>query len=325
MERSRKLFIIAGLILLLTGCEKNSTFQGYIEGEYSYLASAVSGNLTQLLVSRGDQVVAGQPLFVLDPQPEADKLRQATSNLAQAKEQLINLEKGQRETVMNALVAQHRQALANLDIATKTMNRYEALYKNRAIDKESLDQSVATYEQSKQRVKELEANIAEAKLGARENLINAQEEAVKAAEADVKQAEWALLQKSVRAPTNGQIFDTLYYVGEFVNAGTPVVVLLPPNKIKVIFYVAETVVSKVKVNDTVVLSCDGCKQNYNAVIRFISPEAEFTPPVIFSKDSRDKLVYRIEAYPDLKDAAQLHPGQPVDVRLIKNEELRTKN
>lgn len=318
MSKLGKLITLITITVFLYGCGNNNSYQGYIEGDYSYIASAVAGNLLQLFVVRGDKVTTNQTLFVLDPQPESDKLQEAKYDLDVAQQNLINLQKGQRDTIIKALEAQREQAIASLDYNKKTYARYQILYKDRAIDKASLDQSRSTYEQNLQKITELEANIAEAKQGARENLIFAQEAAVKSAMAAVKQAEWAMAQKSVHAPTNGMIIDYLYELGEYVTSGSPVIILLSPAKIKVIFYVPEKIVSKIKVGDLIKIDCDGCKRAYTAKINFVSPKAEYTPPVIFSKDSRDKLVYRIEAHPPIEQAVLLHPGQPVDVMLIKN-------
>ena len=302
-------------IILLVGCNNNQNSQGYIEGEYAYVSSAVSGYLTNLLVKRGDEVTLNQPLFVLDPEPEYSQLEQAKHNYSQAQESLVNLEKGQRSTVLDALVAQLSQANANLKLADITLKRYRELRKTGAIDQASLDSAESSYKQLSGRVKEISANIAEAKLGARDNQISAQAASVKATAAQVKQAEWALLQKSISAKTIAQVFDTLYVVGEYVVAGKPVVVLLPPENIKVIFFVHERTLSKIKLNGEVMFSCDSCKKYYSAFVTYIAPAPEYTPPVIFSKDSRDKLVYRIEAHPKLNEAALFHPGQPVDVKV----------
>lgn len=306
--------IIMGLIL--AGCKnQHHEFQGYVEGRYSYISSSFSGNLTQLLVSRGQQVTTNQPLFILDPKPESDKANQAKYQLQQAQENLVNLLKGQRETVIAGYVAQLAQAEANLSYITKTLNRYKKLYSTRVISKADFDQAKSSYQQAAQRAQEIKSNIAEAKQGGRENLISAQQAAVLAASAELKQAEWALLQKSVRAPQNALVFDTTFQVGEFVPAGNPVVTLLPPEEIKIIFFIPEKILSAINMGEKITINCDGCKQPYSAKISFISPTAEFTPPVIFSHDQRDKLVYRIEATPPIEDAPKLHPGQPVDVKL----------
>lgn len=320
LSRIVQLLPILAVSLLLSACNHHDTYQGYIEGEYTYLASAVAGNLTQLLVNRGSQVKIGQPVFVLDPEPEFSKLQQAKASLAEAEQRLVDLQKGSRQTILESLESQRKQAMASLDLTQKTLARFQALLAVKAIDKESVDQIASANDQNLHHIKEIEANLAEAKLGARENLIQAQKNAVTASEAQVKQAEWALMQKSIKANVNGQIVDTLYQEGEFVVAGAPVAILLPPHKIYAVFYVPEKIISKIKVNDSIMFGCDGCKKFYQAKINFISPQAEFTPPIIYSKDSRDKLVFRVEAYPEINDAVMLHPGQPVDVML--NEKIK---
>jgi HlyD family secretion protein len=81
------------------------------------------------------------------------------------------------------------------------------------------------------------------------------------------------------------------------------------------FFVPEPRLGAVKVGQKVSLACDACPAAMGATISFIAPQAEFTPPVIYSKDSRAKLVFLVEARPSDGDAAKLHPGQPVDVTL----------
>jgi HlyD family secretion protein len=307
------------LSLVLSGCwnSDNKVVQGYVEGKYTYLSSPIDGKLIQLNVMRGDQVKVGDPIFILDQQPETDKLKQAQNNLAQAEQTLIDLQKGQRATVMEELAAQRAQIVSQLKLDKITLDRYENLLKKGYIDKQSVDTARTTYKTDLKRLTQADANIADAKLGARENQIKAQEQAVKAASDVLKQTQWALDQKTKAAPVTGQVFDTYYRLGEFVPAGQPVASILAPENVYLVFYVSETILSKVANGQTVSFTCDSCKQKYQAKIYFISSNAEYTPPVIYSKDSRDKLVYRIEAAltPDI--AVKLHAGQPVDVRLQK--------
>jgi len=302
--------------MLLIGCSRSGhIYQGYIEGKYTYAASAVSGNLLQLLVTRGDQVKPGQVIFTLDPEPEQSKLKQSEQQLAQAWQVLADLEKGQRETVIQSLEAQRAQAEAAADFAQKTLQRYSQLEVKQAIAKEAVDRASSEYKQNTNKIKQLTANIAEAKLGARENAITAQKASVDALIAAVKQARWALDQKTVVAPVAAQVFDTLYEPGEFVAASQPVVSLLPPDKMKVVFFVPEKVVSKLHVNDGIAFTCDSCETSYTARLTFVSPTAEYTSPLIYSQASREKLIYRIEALIKPEIAVQFHPGQPLDVTI----------
>lgn len=319
MVKYFKILLFAIATLLLTGCNNNNRleFQGYLEGKYTYLSTAVSGKLMTLNVKRGTQVKAGDTIFLLDPEPENSQLKTAEENLATSEQLLADIEKGQRDTIIKAIKAQILQAQAGLDYSQITFKRYSDLYNQHVIDKGSLDQATSNFNRDKERLKELQSNLAEAEQGSRENLINAQQARVNAAKAAVASATWAISQKTVKTPKDALVFDTLHQVGEFVVAGQPVISLLPNDELKVIFFVPEKNLKQIKMGNKIEFSCDSCHKNYPATISFVSSLAEYTPPVIFSKDSRDKLVYRIEAHIDPSIAIEFHAGQPVDVFITK--------
>jgi HlyD family secretion protein len=131
----------------------------------------------------------------------------------------------------------------------------------------------------------------------------------------VAQSAWRLAQRAVAAPASGLVHDTYYVVGDWVPAGSPVASVLPPGNVKVRFYVAQTALGRLKRGQTLTVTCDGCAAPIAATIVFIADRAEFTPPVLYSKENRSKLVYLVEAKPAPADAARLNPGQPVDVTL----------
>ena len=116
-------------------------------------------------------------------------------------------------------------------------------------------------------------------------------------------------------PAAGTVQDTYFVEGEWVPAGRPIVSLLPPGNVKVRFYVPETVVGALRIEQAIQVSCDGCGAPLRATLSYVSAQAEFTPPVLYSKESRAKLVFLVEARPQPQDSARLRPGQPVDVSL----------
>lgn len=315
-DRNKFAFLFCTLFFacLISGCGKRAQiYQGYIEGKYTYITSGVSGTLEQLFVDRGSEVKIGQLLYILDQQPEAAELDNAEKHLNQAEQTYQDMEKGGRETILAGITAQKEQATADTIYAKKMYLRYREMVKYGAIDKATYDQSIATYQSNLKRVAAIDAQLAEAKLGARENALLAQRAQVEAARATVKQVDWALLQKTKYSPVNAIVFDTLFKVGEMVAAGQPVVSLLTPDNVKAIFFVPEQHLSRITLGQKLTLTCDSCHENYFAKVSFISPEAEYTPPVIYSEASRSKLVYRIEAEFDSKTAKFFHPGQPVQV------------
>ena len=309
------LCLLAGV--LLAGCAKHSTgsFQGYIEGEYVYVAAPLGGALTNLAVARGDPVKQGQLLFGLERQSEADTITEAEKNLAQAQAQLADLKTGRRPTEIESLAAQLEGAQAKLKLSTAEFLRRKQLGGSDVISKEELDQSRAQNDANQAQVNQLTADLATAKLGGRADVIRAAKAAVESQRAALSKAQWSFDQKQQFAPTNAVVQDTLYRQGEWVAAGNPVVVLLPPANLKVRFFVPETMLPRIKVGQSVSVQCDGAAQPFNATVNYISTQAEYTPPVIYSRETRANLVFMIEAAFSPADAANLRPGQPADVIL----------
>jgi HlyD family secretion protein len=117
------------------------------------------------------------------------------------------------------------------------------------------------------------------------------------------------------SPVGGTVQQVYYRPGELVPVGRPIVALLPPGNLKVRFYVPEAVLPRLAYGDIVTVHCDGCAADITARISFIASASEFTPPVIYSREERSKLVFLIEALPNRPEA--LRVGQPIDVALAE--------
>jgi len=306
--------LVAGL---LVGCGRSSPggFQGYIEGEYVYVAAPLGGALTNLAVARGDTVKSGQLLFALERQSEAAAVAQAEQNLTQTQAQLEDMLKGRRPTEMESLAAQLERAQAGLKLSAAEFARRERLTGSEVISKEELDQARAQREADQAQVNQLTADLATAKLGGREDAIRAAQAGVEAQRAALDKAKWSFDQKQQFTPANAAVHDTLYRPGEYVAAQNPVVVLLPPENLKVRFFVPQATLPQIKTGQAVSVKPDGAAHPLNATVNFISTQAEYTPPVIFSRETRANLVFMIEAKFSPTDVAELRPGQPVDVTL----------
>ncbi len=215
------------------------------------------------------------------------------------------------------LEAQLQQAQANLKLAGDQLARREQLGGAHVISKEELDQANMQRDADQAQVDQLTSDLETAKLGGREDAIHAARAAVESQKAALDKASWSFDQKQQFAPTNAFVQDTLYRQGEYVAAGNPVVVLLPPENLRVRFFVPQAVLPQIKAGETVKVSFDGGKHAYTATINYISTQNEFTPPVIYNRENRAKLVYMIEAKFSPADAADLRPGQPVDVEISK--------
>lgn len=309
----RLLLPLCSLVLSSCAPEAERSWQGYAEGEYVYVAAPRAGRLLELGVQRGTTVAVGAPLFVLDPEPEAAAVAEARRHLEQFRFRRADLDLGLRPTELAALRARLDQARANLTLAEAEAGRRERLFANSIIPREELDRSRAELARNRAAVADLEAQLATARLGARRDQRQAASAEAEAAANALAQAQWALAEKHPSAPVSGLVYDLLYRVGEYVPAGRPVVVLLPPEQVKARFFVPERELAQLQPGGSVRVLRDGVPE-LRATISYISPQAEFTPPVIYSNESRGKLVYLVEARPEPNAAPPLQPGQPLTVR-----------
>ncbi|HEX3398270.1 MAG TPA: HlyD family efflux transporter periplasmic adaptor subunit [Steroidobacteraceae bacterium] len=304
-------------LVLLAACSGKAQhgFQGYVEGDFVYLASSQPGRLERLNVARGDQVAAGAPLFGLESVQERAAQQQAQHQLEVAAAQLQDLKSGKRPAEVAVISAQLISAEVQARKSGAQRRRDEAQYRAGGISQEQLEATRAEDDADSAKVRELQHQVEVARLPGREQQLRAQTEQVEAARAALAEANWKLDEKAIAAPQAGLVYDTLYREGEWINAGSPVVRMLPPQNIKVRFFVPETVVGSLAPGRTVSVACDGCAAEVPAAISYISAESEYTPPVIYSNETRVKLTYMIEARPSPQDAPKLHPGQPLTVRL----------
>ena len=313
MKRYLPLLVAA----LAAGCgqPETPTLQGYAEGEYVRVAAPFAGTLVQLDVARGAQVQAGAPLYALESENETAARKEAQDRLRHAQAQLDNARKGLRPSELEALRAQLGQAQATASFSAKDYERTADLVAKGFLSPQKLDEAKSARERDRMRVAELQAQLQTAHLGSRPDEIRSAQADVAAAQASLDQADWALRQKTVASTVSGLVTDTNFVRGEWVAAGAPVVALLPPENIKVRFFVPETRLGAVRVGQQVEIACDGCAAKIPAHVSFVAPQAEYTPPVIYSRENRAKLVFLVEARPSKSDAPKLHPGQPVDVTL----------
>jgi HlyD family secretion protein len=251
----KNLTLVVAALVLMVACKwgwdhrpwKKIFFQGYVEGDYVYVASPVAGRLESLGVHRGESVVAGQALFQLDKNPEQQQMREA-------------------------------QARALL--AEQNAQRSRELIKSKSISMQDNDQ-------------------------AESNLTTALE--------NLSQIAWKLDQKKQSAQEEAYVQDTYFVQGEWVAEGRPVVSLLPPGNIKIRFYVNASTRAGLRQGQALRLNVFGSGSPVSAVISYLSSQAEYTPPVIYSNDTREKLTFLIEALPEISARSRLKPGQPVEV------------
>jgi len=310
MNRFRAAIIVAVIIaaaaaawLLLGGSDRQRMLSGYIEGESLYLASPVAGTVASITVVEGTRVTTGQPLFSVDPATLTAQGQQAEAGVAAAHTQIATAEANAEQAAAEIAATSAESERARRDLARLLSVRSDdpAAVAGRDVDA------------ARSALKAAEARVAAARKTA--NARRAQVSAARAQAAEAvggrREVEIRVNQLSPVAPVSARIEEVFFQPGEWVSANQPVVSLLPDTKVKVRFFVPEKQVARYRPGSKIRFSCDGCARGLAATIRYVSPRPEFTPPIIFSRDSRDRLVFMVEAYPEKPSGLQ--PGLPVDV------------
>lgn len=276
-----KRILILSLALLATACGKpaSGAMQGYGEADYIYLSSQDAGIVGEILVREGDAVEAGAQIFRLDPQRLSYGAQSAEAQRSAA----------------NATIAtaQAEATLAQRNYARGAELEARGFYPRARLDADRAARDAAN------------ARLAQARREA--GALNAETGLARARLNDLAGA----------APAAGTIEQIFHRPGEVVAAGQPIVALLPPENMKVRFFAPEELLSQLRLGGSVTISCDGCAEPIAATISFIARQPQFTPPVIYSLDQREKLVYLVEAR--FTGAVPIRPGMPVDVRLAAND------
>lgn len=307
---------IPGAALVLAACAAPPPFAtGYVEGDYALIAPVATAQVTALSVARGDRVSAGGVLVELERRDAEIALAEATAALAKADSQLADLREGKRPEEIAVIEASLASARAQAAEAERAAERYTSLADRGAATAAQRDDAVTAAEVARARVAEIEANLAVAKLPARPQEIAAAEAAVTGAQAARDRADWNLDQRRLTAPADGTVYDVIRTPGEIAGPAAPVLSILPDGAVKLRLYVPETSVAEIAPGSMLEVHCDGCDAGLEARVTYVSDSPEFTPPVIYSLENRQKLVYLIEARPVAGEGGALKPGQIVDVAL----------
>lgn len=274
-----KRFLIFAFVLLAAACGRpaSNVLQGYGEADYIYLSSQDPGVVGELFVREGDAVAAGARVFRLDP----NRLNYGAES-AQA----------QRAAAAAAV----RTAQAQATLAQRNYTRSAQLAERGFYSRARLDADRASLDVAN-------AQLAQARRQAT------------AAGAETGLAEQRLNDLAGTAPLAGTIQQIIRRQGEVVAAGQPIASLLPPQNMKVRFFAPEAMLAQFPVGTRVMVSCDGCAEPVEARVSFVASQPQFTPPVIYSLDQREKLVFLVEARFD--GATPIRPGMPLDIRIAE--------
>jgi len=299
---------------LFAACSGQPLAVGYVEGEFVQLAPLEVAQVQSVMVKRGDRVEPDKPIALTEDTDAKIAVAQAEAALAQAQAQLADLQVGKRPDEIAVLEASVRTANAQADDARRTLLRTQDLTKRGVMTQAQLDDAKTSVEVAEASINQSMANLAVGRLPARPEEIKAAENAVKSAAAQLDSARWHLTKRTIVAPAAGRITDVIRNPGDTAGPTAPVLTMLPDGAVKLKVYIPEAKFSSVRVGDMLSVRCDGCAADLKAKVSYVSPDPEFTPPVIYSLETRQKLVYLVEAHP-VDPVSPLQPGQIVDVDL----------
>lgn len=303
------------LVVTLTGCSQtvpDPPYIGYVEAEWHYVAAPTAGWITSRPPARGTQLEAGDLLFELEQTAQETSLAAAEGQLQRTQADARNLATGARKEEIEALEARLAEARARLALAADERDRIRPLVARGLESELQGERAEAEFQVARAVVATAEREIAVARIAARPAQQEAAAAGVAIARAELAGARYELDLRRVTARTPGRVEEEFLDVGEYATAGAPVLAILPRDGLKVRFFVPQAELPGLALGQHISVSADGLEQPVSVPISYIAPDAEFTPPVIYSKDARGKLVFLVEAA--LPAGTRLPPGLPVEVR-----------
>lgn len=290
-----------------------TVYNGYVEANYVYVAATNPGRIKDISAVEGATVTLGQALFALDDDQYRAALSAAVAKQAAAEATWLNLETGSRSEEIDVIRASLKQAEASQALAETTLARTLKLKERGLVSDSQVDSAQAQLDTANASVAQLQAQLTVAELPARPEQLAAAKANYEAAVANVEAAQINLDDRAVESPVGGVVDRVYYRTGEVVGTGSSVLSILPPGELKVEFFLPETERNRFRIGDILNVTCDSCTTGLTATISYLASQPQHTPPIIYSREERKRLVFLAEARID--DSVSLLPGQPVTMKV----------
>lgn len=294
---------------------KTEVIPGYVSTDIRYISSDESGRLLDLKVKEGQYIKKGQQLFVLDSSKNQTLLK-SNKFLHQASQAISdNLSKGKRQPYLDKTKFDIKTAKANLEVAKQEYARQKALLKDDSTSKKQFEQAKGKLVEAINQVRNLEIMQTMNKMPAREDLIVAANYMSMFVNSNSNYLQQKIDSADVKASQNGYVYQILYRVGEEVRAYNPVITVINPQDVYVVFYVSKEDLARVNLGQKInIKNTDG--KNIQAEISYISNKAEYTPPLLYGINSDSEISFEVKARVQYSPKSSLiHIGEPVKVEL----------
>ena len=304
-------WIMAVVVAVVPGLgpDEPPVYNGYLEADYTYVAPLSAGRIVAIAAGEGEQVLAGQVLVTLEDSAQKAAMQAALAGVAQAEANLDNLLTGGRADEIAVIAASLHRAEADRALAEGNFARTQALAGQGQVSAAKLDQDRTALAAAAAAVEQLQAQLNVAQLPARDAQRLAAEAALAMARAGAEGARIALADRVLRAPVSGVLERRFYEPGEVAGSGAPLLAIFQPDRLRVIFYLPQAERAGFRLGEVLQMACDGCPAGISARIILMASEPQYTPPILYSRDERGRLVFRAEA--QVNGMGGLLPGQPV--------------
>lgn len=301
-------------IFLVTGCDNyKSRTIGYIEDEYIYISTEIASEIKSIDINKGDKVSAGDILFKIDSYTLEKNDEKLEKNKKYEEAILKNMEKGIRKSEIDLINIDIEIVESEIIKAKSTLERKRKLQEKGFISKEDIESYELNLLRKRNELEKIKAELNNKMLPARIDELIAQKIKIEKLDIDIDNNKYEISRAAIKSPTAGVIHDILRKGGEFVTPGNPVLIMVPDGSKKIKFYINRKQLYKIKYSDSILVTVHDLHKEYVAVINYISPKPEYTPPMLYD-DKNDTFVYLIEA--KFKDQnVTLPAGIPVEIEL----------
>jgi len=311
------LFALLGIVISSCGNNENGkiTGSGTIETTNIFVSSQVTGTVKNILADEGSSVNAGDTILIIDPEVYEFQLEQAKAIKSAAGAQYKLIIAGARKEDRALAREKLNQAQTNFNLAKLNKKRVENLYKSNSVSKQNYDDISAKYSLALAQLNSAKEQYLKIKTGARPEKIVEAKANLEKANANLGIIKKYISDCYVTSPENGIIVKKFVEAGENVPPFGSLFKVSDLSKVKLIIYVSEQELGKVKLGQTVEIKTDTYPDKvYTGTVTYISPEAEFTPKSVQTKDERTKLVFAVKIEIPNKNS-ELKAGMPADAEI----------
>lgn len=297
--------------------ENNLTFYGNIDTRTVNVGFRFLGKIENITKDEGEIVKKDEILVKLDTASLEKSLEELNEKIFASKLELSKLQTGYRQEEILEAKAAMEEAIENLNKTKDTYNRQANLFKTKSTSEENFTISQLNYKQALATLDKAKALYELRKNGYRNEDIKIQESNLKSLEIQAEKIKIDLNDSVIKAPVDGVILTRFKEIGAITNAGESILEIAKTDEFWVRAYIDEKNLGNIKPGLKMSIQTDSRSENYEGVIGFISPVAEFTPKNIETQELRADLVYSFRVIVKNPDD-KIRQGMPVTLKIAQN-------